>query len=140
MVTVAVTCPPMAKRLTKLTKPRKLTKLSKLRSAAPQPAPEAPRAYLFITEWFDHFGLKDEHVAGKISPEFNRETVFRWRTDQKRLNPQKIETLAKALGISPEMLWRKPGSGESIDAMLADHDDEVKATASDIVRRILPRQ
>lgn len=89
---------------------------------------------LFITEWFRHFGTNDAEVAQRIGT--NHPTVWRWRTQQQRLTPDKMAAIAKALGISPEELYRPP-SRKSVDAMLNKADDDTYRRAVDIVSTLL---
>lgn len=97
-----------------------------------------PRArrpdYLYIKEWFDARGMSDEKVAEVLG--VARETVWRRRTEQHRLNPKKIAELAAAIGIEPEQFYRPPGE-ESIDAMLKGKPADLRSTAADIVRRLV---
>jgi transcriptional regulator with XRE-family HTH domain len=75
-------------------------------------------------------GLSDERLAGRLN--VARETVTRWRSQQHRLNPDKIAALAIALDLTPEQLWRPPppANRPSIDALLKDaSDDAVKKVA-----------
>lgn len=94
------------------------------------------RAHLYIKEWMEDRGLSDERAASRIG--VARETVFRWRTEQHRLNPEKIAQLAAALDIEPRELYSPPGR-RSLDAMLADAPDDLHATAADIVARLVSR-
>lgn len=94
------------------------------------------RSRLYLDEWFAHRGLNDEKVAGKIG--VHRETVWRWRQEQNRLNPDKISDLAVALDCEPEELWRPPGR-PSLDSIVKDAPAELQATAADIVRRLVNR-
>jgi transcriptional regulator with XRE-family HTH domain len=95
------------------------------------------RGHLYIKEWMDLRGLSDERLAQRL--EVGRETVWRWRVEQHRLNPEKIAALASALDIEPEELWRLP-SRPSLDAIIKDAPDELQATAADIVRRLVAKQ
>ena len=92
------------------------------------------KAHLYIKEWLDHRGLSDERAANRLG--VARETVYRWRTDQTRLDPEKLARLASALDMEPQEFYRPPGQ-PSLDAMLADAPDELRATAADIVRRLV---
>lgn len=94
------------------------------------------RVHLYIKEWMDDRGLSDERAANRIG--VARETIYRWRTEQHRLNPEKIAQLASALDIEPQELYRPPGR-RSLDAMLADAPDDLHATAADIVARLVSR-
>lgn len=92
------------------------------------------RAHLYIDEWFAARGLNDEKVGNRIGRD--RATVFRWRKEQHRLNPEKIAELASALDLEPSELWRPPASGPSLDAMVIDSPPETQAMIADIVRRM----
>jgi transcriptional regulator with XRE-family HTH domain len=94
------------------------------------------RGHLYIELWMEHRGLSDEKLANRLG--VARETVFRWRKEQHRLNPDKIAAIANALDIEPEDLWRPPGR-ESLDAIVKDAPPELQATAIDIVRRLIGR-
>jgi transcriptional regulator with XRE-family HTH domain len=91
------------------------------------------RGHLYIEEWFETRGLNDEKVGNRIG--VDRATVFRWRKEQHRLNPQKIAALAEALDIEPEELWRPP-SRRSLDALIKDAPDEVVDMAFDVLKRM----
>lgn len=91
------------------------------------------RAQLRITEWFKYRGVNDEKVGELIG--VDRATIFRWRKEQHRLNPDKIAALAKALDVEPEELWRHPDR-RSLDALVKDAPDNVASMAFDIVKRM----
>jgi transcriptional regulator with XRE-family HTH domain len=95
------------------------------------------RYHLYIAEWREHLGLTADQVAGRIGT--SRQTIYRWEKDQKRLTPEKIGALATAMDIRPERFWRPPDSTPSLDALLAPESAEVKATAVDIVQRLIRR-
>lgn len=94
------------------------------------------KAHLYIKEWFDHRGLSDEKVANRLG--VARETVFRWRTEQHRLNPEKIAQIASAVDCEPMELYRPPDR-PSLDAIIADAPEDLQNTAVDIVRRLVGR-
>ncbi len=94
------------------------------------------RVHLYITEWFEERGLNDEQIANRLDPPVDRATVFRWRKEQHRLNPEKIGKLAQALDLEPEELYRPPGT-PSLDAIIRDAPDDVRSMATDIVRRMV---
>lgn len=94
------------------------------------------RLHLYIREWRELRGLSIETLAGRL--DVARETVWRWETDQDRLNPTKIAALAHALDVEPEELWRRP-QRQSLDALLKDATDTEHETAFDIVRRLSRR-
>jgi hypothetical protein len=73
------------------------------------------RTHLYIEEWFKERGLNDEKVGNRIG--VDRATVFRWRKEQHRLNPEKIAALADALDLEPQELWRPP-QRPSLDALV----------------------
>lgn len=92
------------------------------------------KLHLYIKEWMDERGLSDERLANRLG--VARETVFRWRTQQHRLNPEKIAVLASALDLEPIELYRLPGI-RSLDAIVANAPDDVRQTAADIVSRLV---
>lgn len=92
------------------------------------------RGHLYLDEWFEVRGVNDEKVANRLG--VTRQTVWKWRTQQNRLDPGKIAQLASALDCEPEELWRPP-SRPSLDAIVKDASDDLQATAADIVRRLV---
>jgi hypothetical protein len=96
------------------------------------------RGHLFIEEWLRARGFSDGDAADKLA--VNRETVFRWRTEQHRLNPQKIQQLADLCAIRPGDLWRMPNDHESIDFMIQELPESTRNLAvemvSDIIRKL----
>jgi plasmid maintenance system antidote protein VapI len=61
---------------------------------------------LYIEEHMRALYLSDTELAAHLN--VRRETVFRWRTEQHRLNPDKITAIADALGLNPADLWSPP--------------------------------
>lgn len=94
------------------------------------------RAHLYITEWMDFRGLSDDQLAGRLNTD--RTTIWRWRTQQHRLNPDKIAAIAEALNCEPAELFRPPGM-RSIDALVSGAPDDVRDTAFDVVQRLVGR-
>ena len=94
------------------------------------------RPHLYLTAWRELRGLSVEQLAGRL--DVARETVWRWETDQDRLNPSKMAAVAHALDIAPEDLWRRP-ERPSLDAITRDSPDDIHNTAIDIVRRLARR-
>jgi transcriptional regulator with XRE-family HTH domain len=92
------------------------------------------RHHLYIKEHMDALGISDERAANRIG--VARETVYRWRTEPTRLNPDKLAQLAEALDIEPQDFYRIPGK-PSLDAIVRDAPEEVRETAVDIVRRLV---
>lgn len=89
------------------------------------------RAHLYIDEWFAHRGLNDEKVGARLG--LDRTTVWKWRKNQSRLDPAKMDALAEALDIEPHELYRPPTS-PSLDAIAKDYPDDLKQKAAEIVR------
>ena len=89
---------------------------------------------LFIKEWMDAKEVSDERAANRIG--VARETVYRWRKEQHRLNPEKIALLASALDMEPEEFHRPPGR-RSLDALVKNAPDDLHKMAVDIVERLL---
>lgn len=95
------------------------------------------RAHLYVKEWMDHRGLSDEQVANRLGKA--RETIWRWRKEQHRLNPEKLGALAEALDMDARDFYRPP-SQPSLDALVAGETAEVQQMAADIVRRLIARR
>lgn len=95
------------------------------------------RFHLYILEWMRERGVSDSDLAKLVGVE--RVTVTRWRTQQHRLDPAKIERIAKALNVEPAALWRPPNPNRpSIDSMLKDASDELVqqvAKVADIMKK-----
>ena len=92
------------------------------------------RTHLYIDEWMAATGMTDQKLADRL--ESSRTTIWRWRTQQHRLNPKKIAALAWALNRQPEDLWRLP-SRPSLDALVHNESDEIVGMAADVVQRII---
>jgi transcriptional regulator with XRE-family HTH domain len=97
------------------------------------------RVHLYITEHMAARGINDERMAGMLG--VARETVWRWRTEQHRLNPPKIAAIAEALGVEPPELWQLPRSPDrpSLDDMLRDAPDEEIKRAATIISLAIRR-
>lgn len=95
--------------------------------------------HLYIDEWMAELGFTDETLAEKMNS--NRTTVWRWRNEQHRLNPQKIADIARAMGREPQELWHPPPKHDrpSIDAIVKDASDEVVRKAADVVSIIVKK-
>lgn len=98
---------------------------------------ESRSAHLFIKEWSDYRGLSDEKIGVLLGKD--RTTIFKWRTQQSRLDPEKIADLADVLDCQPAELWRPPPSTSrpSVDAMLKDAPDELVQKAADVAAILL---
>ncbi len=92
------------------------------------------RTHLYIDEWMRERDLTDEALGLRMGK--SRVTVWRWRSEQHRLNPGKIAAIAEALDLAPSELWRPPGR-PSLDALVQDEGDEVVRKAADVVRIIV---
>ena len=88
---------------------------------------------LYLDQWFEYRGLNDEKVAARIG--VDRTTVWKWRSNQSRLDPDKIAALASALDCKPEQLWQLPPRPDrpSVDALLADAPDDVVRKAAEMI-------
>lgn len=91
------------------------------------------RRHLYLTQWRESRNLTVEQVAGRV--DVSRETVWRWETEQHRLNPEKIAALADALGCNPEDFWRLPAR-PSIDAVVKNVDQRTFDSVMDVARRL----
>lgn len=115
--------------VTNSTKPPPQSARQQLRQAAPQ----RPMR-LFIFEWMATKGFSDQTLGEKMS--VPRQTVYRWRTQQHRLDPDKQARIADALDLEPEQLWRPPGR-RSVDAILKGATEDQIADAVDFVERFV---
>jgi transcriptional regulator with XRE-family HTH domain len=105
----------------------KIEKPAALRAKRPSPRATRRPTWLFIAEWMAKRGLSDQTLGAAL--DVSRQTVYRWRTEQHRLDPGKQARIAKALQVEPEELWRPPGR-QSIDAILKSAtDDQVAGMA-----------
>ena len=96
---------------------------------------QAPRR-LYLREHRRAKGVSAEVMAKRLGIE--RESVLRLEREPQRVNSEKQAAYALALQIEPEDLWRPPGAG-SLDAMVHGATDELRATAADIVKRLVSR-
>jgi transcriptional regulator with XRE-family HTH domain len=89
--------------------------------------------HLYLDEWFSDRGLNDEKVAARIG--VDRTTVWKWRKNQSRLDPDRIAALAEALNCKPKQLWGLPPDPgrPSIDALLEDAPDDVVRKAFEMI-------
>lgn len=93
-------------------------------------------AHIYLAEWLEYRGLSDEKAAGRLG--IDRTTVWKWKTQPRRLTRDKIASLAAILDIEPEELYRPPGR-PSLDAMIKDAPPEVQSMVFDVVRRMVNR-
>jgi transcriptional regulator with XRE-family HTH domain len=91
---------------------------------------------LYLAEHREHRGISAEQMAGRLGIE--RESLYRWEREPRRLNPEKQVAYAEALGIEAAELWFPP-TRHSLDALLANQPDDVQAMAADIVKRLVGR-
>lgn len=100
--------------------------------------------HLYIDEWFLEKGVNDEKIGDRL--DMNRTTIFRWRTEQRRLNPMKIAKLAHALDIKPTDLWHPPPPKpakpprKSLDVVLKDAPDETHGIVLDLAEKLAARK
>lgn len=94
------------------------------------------QAHIYLKEWMEARGLSDEKVASRLG--IDRTTVWKWRTQPRRLTRDKIASLAVILDIEPMELYRPP-SRPSLDALVQDAPEDIQKMAVDIVRRLVGR-
>jgi len=92
------------------------------------------RSHLYIDEWMAELCLNDETLGERLGK--SRVTVWRWRSEQHRLNPGKIAAIAAALGREPEELFRSP-SRPSLDAIVKNASDDMVKRAAEVVTIIV---
>jgi plasmid maintenance system antidote protein VapI len=95
------------------------------------------RPHLYIEEWMQYKGVSDTVLANRLGRA--RETIYRWRKDQRKLTPEKQADLAEALGIEPGDFWQPPGRPD-LNALARDLDDEQHETVQIMVRRLAGRK
>ena len=105
-----------------VTKPQK--------SKSKQPATKR----LFVKEWMDFRDLSDQELGDKL--DLPRQTIYRWRTQERRLDAEKMALIAEALGLEPVDLWRSP-KRRSVDAMLTHATPEQVQDTLDFVGRFI---
>ncbi len=89
---------------------------------------------LHLREWREYRQLSVEQLASRIG--VTRQTVFRWEKDQRKLTPDKIVNISKALEIERWQLWNPP-SLPSVDAELMNAIRDERQMIVDIAKRIL---
>lgn len=109
---------------------------AKSKSKPPQIGRKA-KSHLYIDEWFEHRGLNDEKVAGRLG--VDRTTVWKWRKYPNRLDPGKLAQLAIALDCDPADFWRPPAR-ISLDAIAKDAPDADLADLAEVVSRLVARR
>lgn len=96
-----------------------------------------PQLHYFIKEWMDERGISDDEMGEKMG--VARETVYRRRTEQKRLSPSKVAEFAYHLGIEVSELQYRPGV-PSLDALARDASIEQRKMAADIIQRLMSKE
>jgi transcriptional regulator with XRE-family HTH domain len=86
----------------------------------------------------DAHELSDTKLAGRIG--VARETIYRWRTEQHRLDPGKMGAIADALGIEPDDLWYPPTKRTNLNALAQNLDDHDFETVEITIKRLAKRQ
>lgn len=83
-----------------------------------------------------HLGFTDITLGAKLG--VPRETVYRWRMQHHRLNPDKIDILAEALDIDSLDLWVHPDV-KSAAQKLESLPEQAKREAMDFVEYLLQK-
>ncbi len=96
--------------------------------------PKKKKRALYVKEWMAARGFSDETLGQKMG--VDRATIFRWHSQQHRLNPDKLESLADALDIEPVDFHRHPDT-PSLDSLVNGISPELRETAYDVVRRLV---
>lgn len=95
---------------------------------------QSGRRRLYLKEHREAKGISAEAMAGRLGIE--RESVYRLERRPYGVKADRQAQYAAALDIEPEELWRPPGT-PSLDAMVSQAPDDVRAMAADIVRRLV---
>lgn len=99
--------------------------------------PRGPKPKIFLSEWMDSLELTDEALADKLR--VSRNTVWRWRSGERRLYLENLDRIADAMGLtSAADLYRRPGR-RSVDALLnyatpEQIDDVIEFTNKFVIR------
>lgn len=103
-------------------------------AAMKQPKRQPVTARLYIKEWREHLGLTLEQVGERLG--VARGQVSKWELEQHRLNPLKIANLEAAMDL-PRGSFHQPPHRRSLDALVADIDDQFYNTVADVVERLV---
>ena len=95
------------------------------------------RPHLYIEEQMERFGLNDQKLGDRMG--VSRTTVWRWRTEQHRLNSDKIANIAHHIGLDNAQALYHPPERQSIDAIMAEAAPEDYETVLEIARRLARR-
>lgn len=95
------------------------------------------RPHLYIEEWIAEKKLSDTQIANRVG--CARETIYRWRKDQRKVTPPKQAQLADALGIEPEDFWHPPGRRD-LNALARELNDEQHETIEIMILRLVGRK
>jgi transcriptional regulator with XRE-family HTH domain len=88
------------------------------------------RVHLYVREWVEHRRVSVERLAGRLG--VDRSAIYKWINGDRRLKAEDIASIADALDIKPQDLWRPP-SRPSIDALLEGQPDSVVAKAAEMI-------
>lgn len=94
------------------------------------------RQHLYLREWMDHRGLSDETLGLRLG--LSRQTIYRWRKEQWRIDTEKMALLAEALDIDPRDLWGPP-SRRSVDAITQGLPDEIHGDVVEFAEKLRKR-
>lgn len=93
------------------------------------------KPHLYIEEHMEVKGLSFEDIGGRMG--VSRTTVWRWAREQWRLDPGKIAALAEAMDLETwQELGRRPQKNPSIDAILADVEEDDYNAVYDLAKRL----
>lgn len=93
---------------------------------------------LFIEEHMIAKGFTFESLGEEMG--VSRTTVWRWANEQWRLDPIKMENLAKALGLSgAHEFYRRPTERVSLDLLMDGTPDEVFEDVLDVAKKLKKR-
>jgi len=93
------------------------------------------RPRVFLREWRTAKGVKATAMAERL--EIERESYYRLEREPYKLSIGEVVELADALGIDPKQIFGPPEVPESLDLLVQDASDAERATAVDIVKRLV---
>jgi transcriptional regulator with XRE-family HTH domain len=91
---------------------------------------------IYVEEWMENRGLNDAALGRLMG--VSATTVWRWRNEQHRLDPEKIAAIADALGLEDARdLFRPPARPGIPDLDVLGDDDY--GTIRELARRLAGR-
>jgi transcriptional regulator with XRE-family HTH domain len=100
---------------------------------------------VFLVEWREHLGLKQQQVGDAFEPPTDKGTISRYERDRRGLSLNVLAAYAEALStlsgrrIPVTHLYRRPNDEESLDDMVARAPKALRETAREMIGLLLRR-